>query len=127
MREWLANAMKDGDVREHEREALAEELHEFMSTIVGDWGEKVISPDAEKRFERKGRMTWHALQLEGGERAKEIVRAMKALAVEHCELNGGINGSAAIMLWKKGHARLGLVACPPPKVFREFLAVWKPH
>ena len=126
LRQWLAMAMKDGDVWENERESMAGELDQFMGGVVGQWGEKVISEGAKKCFERKARMTWHALQLEGGKKAKELVKAMKALAMEHYDQNGGIDVSAADAVWKKGHARLGLVACPPPKVFREFLATWKP-
>ena len=39
---------------------------------------------------------------------------------------GAIDQSHAKVIWKKTYARLGLSECPPPKVFVEFLASFKP-
>jgi tetratricopeptide (TPR) repeat protein len=121
---WISKTIQGGDVWKHEEEMVAIELHDFLSKMLGQFSDQVLGDDTKTLFERKELMTWHQLQLESGEKAKTAVRAMKALAVEYCDVHGTVDVGAARGLWKQCLARIGLVACPPVKVFREFLAAW---
>lgn len=126
LRNWVTEALADGEAHVTEKEKLAGEINEFICNTIGPFADTLITREVLERFDRRAKMTWHQLQLEKGDGPRRAVKKMKELAREHVNQFGTINVTHTTWLWKKCVAKLGLTDCPPFKVFAEFLTAFKP-
>jgi hypothetical protein len=61
----------EGEAHPNELATLCEALNDFILQTMVPLAKRITTAEAEARFEKKARMTWHQLQLESNPIAKK--------------------------------------------------------